>query len=150
MTTGLTRWTPATDLFRSRFHRLFDEAFSDFRTNFDSGEDVASRAWLPAVDISETDDALLVYAELPGMTKEDVDITLENHLLTLRGERQFDRDEKKENFHRIERSYGAFSRSFTLPSNVQAEEVKASFQDGLLTVEIPKVEAAKPRKIAIQ
>lgn len=150
MTTGLTRWTPSTDLFRDRFSRLFDQAFSDFRPSFESGEDVASRNWLPAVDISETDEALLLYAELPGMTKEDVNITLENNLLSIRGERKFEKDVKKENFHRIERTFGSFARTFTLPSNVRSDEVKASFVDGVLQIEIPKAEEAKPRKIAIK
>lgn len=149
MTTGLTRWTPGSELFRDRFSRLFDQAFADFR-NFETGEDVASRNWMPAVDISETDDALLLYAELPGMTKDDVDITLENNLLSIRGERKFEKEAQKENFHRIERTYGSFSRSFTLPSNVRSDEVKASFKDGLLHIEIPKAEEAKPRKISIK
>lgn len=150
MTTGLTRWTPSAELFRDRFSRLFDQAFSDYRPTFESGEDVSSRNWLPAVDISETDEALLLYAELPGMTKEDVDITLENNLLSIRGERKFEKDVKKENFHRIERTFGSFARSFTLPSNVRSDEVKASFADGVLQIEIPKAEEAKPRKIAIK
>lgn len=149
MTTGLTRWTPASELFRDRFGRLFDQAFADFR-NLETGEDVASRNWMPAVDISETDDALVLYAELPGMTKDDVDITLENNLLSIRGERKFEKEAKKENFHRIERTYGSFSRSFTLPSNVRSDEVKATFKDGLLHIEIPKAEEAKPRKISIK
>ena len=150
MATGLTRWTPTADLFRDRFGRLFDQAFSDLRSTFETGEDVASRNWLPAVDISETEDALQLYAELPGMTRDDVDITLENNLLSIRGERKFEKDVKKENFHRIERTYGSFSRTFTLPSNVRSDEVKASFKDGVLHIEIPKAEEAKPRKIAIK
>jgi len=150
MTTGLTRWNPAGELFRDRFGRLFDQAFADFGRGFESGEDVASRNWLPSVDISETDDSLLLYVELPGMTKDDVDITLENNLLSIRGERKFEKENTKENFHRIERTFGSFSRSFTLPSNVRSDEVNASFRDGLLHIEIPKAEEAKPRKIAIK
>lgn len=148
--TSMTRWTPATELFQDRFNRLFDRAFSDPRSNFESGEDVSSRNWMPAVDISETEEALVLYAELPGLTKDDVDITMENNLLSIRGERKFEKDTTKENFHRIERTFGAFSRSFTLPSNVLSDEVNASFHDGLLRIEIPKAEEAKPRKIAIQ
>lgn len=146
---GLIRRSPSTELFRDRFSRLFDQAFSDLR-DWEPGEDVSSRNWLPAVDISETDDALMLYAELPGMTKDDVDITVENNLLSIRGERKFEKEDTQENFHRIERTYGTFSRSFTLPTNVRSDEVSASFQDGLLRIEVPKAEEAKPRKVAIK
>lgn len=151
MTTGLTRWTPAGDLFRTRFNRLFDQALGDFLTPYEgAGEEVSTRTWMPAVDIRETDDALHLSAELPGMTKENVDITLENNVLSIRGERKFEKNVDQGNFHRVERSYGTFFRSFTLPSNVRSEEVKAAFQDGVLEVEIPKAEEARPRKIAIK
>ena len=101
------------------------------------------------MDVAETADALTLYAELPGLSREDVDITLENNVLTVRGERKFEKDVKEESFHRIERAYGAFSRSFTLPTNVKNDGVEATFKDGVLTVRIPKAEEAKSRKIAI-
>lgn len=150
MQTGLTRWTPATDLFRDRFGRMIDQAFGDLVNTFERGEDVRTREWVPAVDISENNDALALYVELPGLKKENVDITLENNVLTVRGERKFEKDTQKENYHRIERAYGTFSRSFALPSNVRATDVKAEFLDGILHIELPKEEEAKPRKIAIR
>lgn len=127
--------------------RLFEQTFGDlFR---EGAEGMGNRGWLPAVDIAETENGLTFYAELPGMNKEDVDVTLENNVLTLRGERKFERDAKEENYHRIERSYGSFSRSFSLPSNVKSEACQATFKDGVLRIDIPKAEEAKPRRISI-
>jgi len=105
--------------------------------------------WVPPVDVQETEDAYLFTAELPGMSKDDVSITLEDNLLTLSGERSLKEKEEGENFHRVERAHGSFSRSFSLPSQVDSTKVEASFKDGLLTVEIAKAEQAKPRKIEI-
>jgi HSP20 family protein len=113
------------------------------------GEEIASRGWVPPVDIQETEDAYRLMAELPGLTKEDINITLENNVLRLSGERKFERDAKKESFQRIERTYGSFTRSFALPSQVNSEGVTATFADGVLTLTVPKAEQAKPRKIAI-
>lgn len=148
MQRSLSRWVPA-DLSRARFNQMFENAFGDFFSPVVRGEEVSNRNWLPAVDVAETPDALTLYAELPGLSREDVDITLENNVLTVRGERKFEKDVKEENFHRIERAYGAFSRSFTLPSNVKNDAVEATFKNGVLTVRIPKAEEAKSRKIAI-
>jgi HSP20 family protein len=106
-------------------------------------------AWVPPVDVQETEDAYLFTAELPGLTKDDVSITLEDNLLTLSGERSLKEKEEGENFHRVERAYGSFARSFTLPTQVDSTKVEASFKDGLLTIEIAKAEQAKPRKIEI-
>ncbi len=150
MTTNLIRWTPETDLFRSRFDRLFQSMFQDVLTPVLSSEDVSARRWMPAVDIRETDEALVFTAELPGLSKEDVQITLDNNVLTLSGERKFEKEVKEENFHRLERSYGQFSRSFTLPGNVRPEKAEAKFADGLLTISIPKAEELKPRKVEIR
>ena len=94
--------------------------------------------------------ALTLSAELPGISREDVQISIENSVLTISGERKFEKDTKEENYHRIERSYGAFSRSFTLPSNVKTDQVAASFKDGVLTIALPKADEAKPRKIEIK
>jgi len=105
--------------------------------------------WVPPVDVQETDNAFIFTAELPGMGKDDVSITLEENLLTLSGERSLKEKEEGENFHRVERTYGSFSRSFSLPSQVDSSKVDASFKDGLLTVEVAKAEQAKPRKIEI-
>jgi HSP20 family protein len=105
--------------------------------------------WVPPVDVQETEDAYIFTAELPGLTKDNVGITLEENLLTLSGERTFNEKEERESFHRVERAYGSFSRSFSLPSQVDASKVDASFEDGVLKVEIAKAEQAKPRKIEI-
>ena len=106
-------------------------------------------AWVPPVDVQETENSFVFTAELPGMNKDDVSITLEENLLTLSGERNLKEKEEGENFHRVERAYGTFSRSFSLPSQVDSSKVEASFKDGLLTIEIAKAEQAKPRKIEI-
>jgi HSP20 family protein len=129
-------------------NRLFEQAFGDAYTGEES-EEMSSRSWTPAVDIAESDDRLTLFAELPGLAKDDVQITLEDNVLTVKGERRFERDETKESFHRIERAYGVFQRSFHLPSNVQADKVEAAFADGVLRIAIPKQEEAKPRKIEI-
>ena len=148
-TTAMTRWTPAGELFRDRFDRVFNDMLGDVFAPFVS-EDVADRRWTPAVDVRESGDALTLTVELPGLRKEDVQITLENNILSLSGERKFEKETKEENYHRIERAYGSFSRSFTLPANVKADQVAATFQDGLLTISLPKVEEAKPRKVDIR
>jgi HSP20 family protein len=144
MTNGVTRWTPSQQLAsREPLFRLFDTFFNE------GGEDLATRTWTPPVDIQETDDAYRIQVELPGMKKEDIQITLENNVLRLSGERKFEKDVKKENFHRIERVYGTFSRSFALPTQVSSDKVDATFQDGVLTITVPKAEQAKPRRISI-
>jgi len=149
MARGITRWTPGTDPLRDRLSRLFEQTFGDAYTGTEESEDVASRSWMPAVDIAESDEALTLYAELPGLAKEDVEITLEDNVLTIKGERKFAREESKESYHRIERAYGVFHRSFHLPSNVRSDKVQARFDNGVLRIDIPKQEEAKPRKIAI-
>ncbi len=150
MTTGLIRWNPEADVLRGRVDRLFNQMLQDFWGTTLPAEEVSTRRWAPAVDIKETEDALVLSAELPGLTKEDVKITLENQVLTLSGERKFEKEAKGENYHRIERSYGAFTRAFTLPTHVRTEKVEATFDNGVLTVTLPKMEESKPRHIAIR
>jgi HSP20 family protein len=144
MLNNITRWTPTTAyLPREPFLRMFDSFFNpDVQ-----GEE--TRAWMPPVDVQENADAYLFYAELPGMTKDDINITLENNVLRLSGERKLEKDATKENYHRVERTYGTFTRTFSLPTQVDAENVQAAFENGILTVTVPKAEQAKPRKIAI-
>ena len=134
--------SPARDPFAHLLENFFGEDLAP-------SEDVSNRAWMPAVNIRETDAAFLVEAELPGLTKKDIEITLENNLLKLTGERRFEKDTKEENYHRVERQYGNFLRTFSLPSQVDSNAVKATFKEGVLTIEVPKAEEAKPRKIAI-
>lgn len=148
MTVGITRWSPAPDLFRDRFSRLFDQMLDE--GGRPSTEEFSNRSWMPAMDIRETEDALILEAELPGIDKSDVQLSLENNVLTLSGERKFEKDVEKESFHRIERAYGSFSRSFSLPRNVRTEDASASFDNGVLRVELPKVDEAKPRRVEIR
>ncbi len=146
--TTLMRWTPP-DLFRNRMSRLFDDSFNHFLAPISSSEELSGK-WLPPVDVRETDEALTLTAEVPGLSKDDVSITLENNVLTISGERRFEKDAEKESYHRIERAYGTFSRSFTLPANVESDKAKATFENGVLSIALPKSEEAKPRKIAIK
>jgi len=148
MRSAMTRWNPTGSFLTTRdpFARMLDTVFGE---GLYPSEDVSNRTWMPSVNIRETEQAFFVEAELPGLTKKDIDITLENNILKLSGERRFEKDTKEESYHRVERSYGSFLRTFSLPSQVNAESVKASFKDGVLTIEVPKAEEAKPRKIAI-
>jgi HSP20 family protein len=107
-------------------------------------------AWAPALDISERKDAYLVTVELPGLKPEDLDITMEDGLLTIQGERQFTQESSEQQFHRVERRYGAFRRSITLPAHVMAEGIQASFEDGVLQLLAPKAEEAKPKRIQVR
>jgi HSP20 family protein len=107
-------------------------------------------AWAPALDISERKDAYLVTVELPGLKPEDLDITMEDGLLTIQGERQFTSESSEQRFHRVERRYGAFRRAITLPAHVMAEGIQASFEDGVLQILVPKAEEATPKRIQIR
>ena len=147
------RSTPGT-VIRDPFFRNFDRLFSDdfvrpFGFITRPNEELGEASWLPAVDVRESDDEFVFTAELPGIAKEDVEITVDDGILTLKGERRFNEENEEKNYRRIERAYGTFSRSFTLPSAVDAEKIAASFADGLLTVTVPKAEVAKARKITI-
>jgi HSP20 family protein len=113
------------------------------------GNDRAT-SWAPALDISERKDAYLVTVELPGLKAEDLDITMEDGLLTIQGERQFTAESSEQQFHRVERRYGAFRRSITLPAHVMAEGIQASFEDGVLQVLVPKAEEATPKRIQVR
>ncbi len=130
-----------------RLGRLFDEAFQGWNGREDDG---ALGGWMPPVDVLEDKDALRISVELPGVKAEDVKISLENNLLTIRGEKQQAAEEKTEHVHRYERSYGVFERSFTVPSTVDADHIQAAYDLGVLTVRLPKVEKAKPRQITVK
>ena len=145
---SLMRWRPSRDLvnIREEMNRLFDNFFSGMperRRGLLEGE------WAPSVDVAETDDEVVVTVELPGVKQDDVDITIADDVLTLKGEKSEEKEIKKENYHRVERSYGSFQRSISLPTGVQADEAKAVFKDGVLHVNIPKAEEAKPKQIKI-
>jgi HSP20 family protein len=148
---AIVRWEPFRDLvsIQERMNRLFDEAFrSNPRAN---GEDdwALGGSWAPAVDIYEQEGNIVLKAELPGVDAKNVDIHVENNVLTLRGERKFDHEVKRDNYHRVERAYGTFARSFTLPNVVDTERINAEYKDGVLRVTLPKKEEAKPKQISI-
>jgi len=123
-----------------------DRMFNDFALSDEEGD----KFWAPAVDIAEESDKLVITAEIPGVEKNDVRISLHDNVLTIEGEKSHAVEEKQDKFYRCERSYGKFSRSFTLPSKVDAGKIDASFKDGILTVALPKVEEAKPHQITIK
>jgi HSP20 family protein len=134
--------------FQQRLNRLFGEMIVPFAP---SGEENWSlTTWTPACDIYETDNEIVVKAELPEVKKEDVRVTLENNVLTIRGERKFEEETKKENYHRVERSYGEFARSFTLPTFIDPNKINAEFKDGLLRVTLAKREEAKPKQVEVK
>jgi HSP20 family protein len=144
----LTKWDPFKDLLslQDRMNRLFDESVRNVKPG---DEALSSAIWSPAVDIYETDDEVVVKAELPEVDQKDIDIQIENNTITLRGERKFNKETKKENFHRIERAYGAFSRSFTLPGTIDQERIRADYKDGILKISMPKREETKPKQIKV-
>jgi HSP20 family protein len=144
---AIVRWEPFRDLLASQkeFDRLFREAFTP---GFGEGE-LSTRTWAPPVDIFENENNIVLKAELPGVEPKDVEIRVEDNTLYLKGERKFEKETKEENYHRIERSYGSFARSFSLPNSIDAEKVGADYKDGLLTLTLPKREEAKPKTIKI-
>jgi HSP20 family protein len=123
--------------------------FSTNLTRGFGGEGIGRGAWNPSVDIYENKDHIVLEAELPGMDRDDFELSVENNVITLRGERQFEKKEDTDNYHRVERSYGAFTRSFTLPQTVSADGATAEYRNGVLRVTLPKREEAKARKIQI-
>ncbi|MGC4044388.1 MAG: Hsp20/alpha crystallin family protein [Armatimonas sp.] len=139
----LVRFDPLREMERlhNDLNRLFEGA--------QSTDSRADRSWAPAVDVAETEDALYVRAEVPGMSRDDIDIELSGETLTLRGERKFESEDKKDNFVRIERRYGKFSRSFTLATPIQIDKVSANYRDGILEIVLPKSEETKPRKVQV-
>ncbi|MBS1856311.1 MAG: Hsp20/alpha crystallin family protein [Acidobacteria bacterium] len=125
--------------------RQFEDAFSRFFS-----EPQSNRPWAPAVDIYETDNELVLKADLPDVELKDLDVRVENQTLTITGERKFERKENAKGYHRVERSYGNFARSFSVPNTFDTEKIGASFKNGVLTVTLPKKEAAKPRQIKVE
>jgi HSP20 family protein len=132
-----------------RLGNALDEAFNTWPFAQDEGGAITS-SWYPACDVLEDKDSVKIVVELPGLTPEDVKLSLENNLLSIRGEKRQQAEERTERVHRYERSYGAFERSFALPTTVDSEKVSASFQNGILTVTVPKAERARPREIPVR
>ena len=144
----LVKWNPMGEmrLLQERLNRLFDEPFLPA---FWREDDSHLMNWRPAVDIYEEEDRIVIKAELPGVDKKDIEVDLNDRLLTLKGERSYENEVKEENYHRKERTYGKFHRSFTLPADLDPEKIKADFKDGILKIEIPKPEEQTPRKITV-
>ena len=150
----MTRWDPFQDLRSAQdemaqMSPMLAHALGLHAQQQGSGR-AATTAWAPALDISERKDAYLVTVELPGVEADDLEITLEDGLLTIQGERHFAHDSSEQQFHRVERRYGAFRRSITLPAQVQAEQIEASFDNGVLQIVVPKMEEATPKRIQIR
>ena len=144
---AVVRWDPFRDLnmLQDRMNRLFEDA----NRNWKSDEPASTTTWSPAVDIFETESEIVVKAEVPGMERKDITLNLENNVLTLKGERRFLKEAKEENYHRIERSYGGFSRAFSIPATVDEEKIRADYQDGVLKIVLPKKEQLRPKQIKI-
>lgn len=144
---AVVRWDPFRDLnvLQERMNRLFDTAG---RTRW-ADEPSSTTTWSPSVDIFETESEIVVKAEVPGMDRKDITLNLENNVLTLKGERRFEKETKEDNYHRIERSYGGFSRAFSIPAMVDEEKIRADYKDGVLKIVLPKKEQVKPKQIRI-
>lgn len=145
---AISRWDPFRDLtvLQDRMNRLFEDAGRGGRRGDEPG---AATTWSPAVDILETDTEIVVKAELPGVDRKDISLHLENNVLTLRGDRRLEKETKEENYHRIERAYGGFSRAFSIPATVDDENIRAEYRDGVLKIALPKKEQVKPKQIRI-
>jgi HSP20 family protein len=140
----LTRWNPTRDLFR--IQEEFDRLFRGFLPE----TSLARGTWEPAVDICEADHEYSITADLPGLTKDEIKVNYQDGVLTIFGEKKQEKEEKGKNYHRLERGYGAFERSFRLPSRVQADKIRAEFKDGVLHLTLPKADEARPKEIPIR
>ena len=140
---SLIKWDPFRELnmFPGRFGRFLDK---------DWEKGMSTTEWNPSVDIFENDSDLVVKVEVPGMNAKDFDLRIENNVLMLKGERKFEKETKDENYHRVEREYGSFSRSFALPTAVKEDKVTAEYKDGILKIVLPKKEEVKPKSIKIE
>lgn len=153
---SLVRWSQARDLptfpsdvlnIQREINRMFD---GFFRSGWNEDTNLAPAIWSPATDITEDAHGFSVKVELPGVKKDDVKITMENGVLTVRGEKKQEKESKKDSVHRVERMYGTFQRSFTLPSSVRSEKIEATFADGILAIALPKAEGARPKQIDVK
>jgi HSP20 family protein len=139
----VTRWEPFRGTLQDQVNRLFSDGFER------QGQESSLTSWAPSVDIYETEHELVVKADLPEVDPKDLDIRVENNILTIRGERKFEKKVSQESYLRVERAYGSFARSFTLANTVNSEAIKADYQNGVLTLSIPKREEAKPKQIKV-
>lgn len=146
---ALIRWNPALELnsLQRQMNRLFDDFFGGSAR---SDSDQQIRAWAPLVDIREDVNAYYVHAEIPGVNKDEIKMTMNNNTLSIRGDKKQESENKSSNYHRLERTYGSFERSFTLPTTVKTDKIDASYLNGVLTVTLPKTEEAKPKEIQVK
>jgi HSP20 family protein len=144
---AIIRWDPFKDMvtLREKMNRLFEDVF----TGQSEGKELAASSWAPAVDIFETENDLVMTAEVPGIDEKDIEIKIEDNTLILKGARKFEKETKEENYHRIERSYGSFYRAFTLPNSIDPERIQAEHENGVLKITMPKRTELKPRKVKI-
>jgi HSP20 family protein len=144
--TVLTRWDPFREFstLQDRMNRLFQQSYGDGRE-----EALTTSTFAPPVDVYEDEHNVTLKIEVPGIDEKDLDIQVENNTLTVHGERKFENEEKEENYRRVERQYGSFTRSFTLPNTVNADEVKANYEKGVLKISLPKKPEAKPKQIKV-
>ena len=144
---AIIRWDPFRDLvtLREKMNRLFEEAYST------RGEErnLVSSSWTPSVDIYETEQQLVLTVEVPGIEDKNIEIKIEDNTLTLKGERKFEKETEEENYHRIERAYGSFYRSFSLPPHINQDKIEAEHEHGVLKITMPKKHEAKPRTIKV-
>jgi HSP20 family protein len=142
---SITRWDPFRNVssLQEQVNRLFESTFPA------RADDSALTSWAPTVDIYETENELVLKADLPEINEKDLDVRVENNMLTIRGERKFEQQVKEDNYLRIERAYGSFSRSFSLPNTVNTEAIKAEYKNGVLKVELPKRAESKPKQVKI-
>ena len=143
--TAITRWgrIPNFNALQDQVNKLFENSFHG------QGENAAITSWAPSVDIYETENELVLKADLPGVSEKEIDIRVENDMLTVRGERKFETEVKEDNYLRVERTYGSFSRSFALPNTVNTEAINAEYKNGVLTVQLPKRAESKPKQVKI-
>ena len=152
----LVRWRPTRDLptfptdilnIQREINRMFNGFFRGSAWDEDT---LVPTFWMPSVDVAEHDNEYVVKVELPGVSKDDVNITMQDSVLTIRGEKKEEKETKESSYHRVERSYGSFQRSFTLPTTVKSDKVNASYKDGILTISLPKTEETKPKQIEVK
>ena len=145
--TNLIRFTPNTEI--RRMQREFDRVFNDFFPALQASNTPEAATWVPRVDLSETDDAYHIRADLPGLNKDDININFHDGALTISGERKAETKEERKNYVRIERNSGQFYRSFKVPMTIQSNKIEASYKDGVLNVVVPKAEEVKPLKVNV-
>lgn len=144
---AIIRWRPTRGILglQDEVNRMFDEFFGRVPAQVETEDSI----WSPSVDMSEDNNSVIVEAEIPGMSKDDIKVNIQEDTIILKGEKKQEKEEKEANYHRIERSYGAFVRSFTLPAPVQSDKVKATYKNGILKITLPKTEEVKPKEISI-